>query len=189
MAVTFDLVVKKCTAFSVGISAFYFICEPNILFPGRTLYSFIAVLLFAVCFFIFTVNWCLSVSCAGIGNLFAAFLLPTLIYYFRLGVTGAAMSTVISQYVIFDSFLICTLLFWLYLVTEQYQIFVFRYTVTFLMIWFLNKKAVLLPPKMGSLQFGGYIKSGKFCHSSWQTLPMKFSHIALQYHLGHDSCT
>nr|XP_004290047.2 PREDICTED: MATE efflux family protein 3, chloroplastic isoform X2 [Fragaria vesca subsp. vesca] len=73
------------------------------------------------------------VLCLGIGNLFAAFLLPTLIYYFRLGVTGAAMSTVISQY-----------------------------TVTFLMIWFLNKKAVLLPPKMGSLQFGGYIKSGGF---------------------------
>lgn len=73
------------------------------------------------------------VLCLGIGNFLAAFLLPTLIYYFHLGVTGAAISTVISQY-----------------------------TVTFLMIWFLNKKAVLLPPKMGSLQFGGYIKSGGF---------------------------
>ncbi|XP_050363929.1 protein DETOXIFICATION 45, chloroplastic isoform X1 [Argentina anserina] len=73
------------------------------------------------------------VLCLGIGNLLAAFLLPILIYYFGLGVTGAAMSTVISQY-----------------------------TVTFLMIWFLNKKAILLPPKMGSLQFGGYIKSGGF---------------------------
>lgn len=29
------------------------------------------------------------------------------------------------------------------------------------MIWYLNKRAVLLPPKMGSLQFGGYLKSGK----------------------------
>ncbi|TQD95063.1 hypothetical protein C1H46_019331 [Malus baccata] len=71
-------------------------------------------------------KWC-------IGNLLAVFLLPLLIYYFRLGATGAAISTVISQY-----------------------------TVTFLMIWFLNKRAVLLPPKVGSLQFGGYIKSGGF---------------------------
>ncbi|XP_020415462.1 protein DETOXIFICATION 45, chloroplastic [Prunus persica] len=71
--------------------------------------------------------------CAGIGNLLAAFLLPILMYYFGLGVTGATLSTVISQY-----------------------------TVTFLMIWFLNKRAILLPPKVGSLQFGGYIKSGGF---------------------------
>ncbi|PQQ11311.1 protein DETOXIFICATION 45 chloroplastic isoform X1 [Prunus yedoensis var. nudiflora] len=73
------------------------------------------------------------VLCLGIGNLLAAFLLPILMYYFGLGVTGAALSTVISQY-----------------------------TVTFLMIWFLNKRAILLPPKVGSLQFGGYIKSGGF---------------------------
>ncbi|XP_062115005.1 protein DETOXIFICATION 45, chloroplastic-like [Humulus lupulus] len=50
-----------------------------------------------------------------------------------MGATGAAISTVVSQYV-----------------------------VTFLMLWFLNKRAILLPPKMGSLQFGGYIKSGGF---------------------------
>ena len=43
------------------------------------------------------------------------------------------------------------------------QIFLsFRYIVTFLMLWFLNKRAILLPPKMGSLQFRGYIKSGNF---------------------------
>ncbi|TQE13945.1 hypothetical protein C1H46_000576 [Malus baccata] len=71
-------------------------------------------------------KWC-------IGNSLAVFLLPLLIYYFRLGATGAAISTVISQY-----------------------------TVTFLMIWFLNKRAILLPPKVGSLQFGGYLKSGGF---------------------------
>ncbi|ONH94390.1 hypothetical protein PRUPE_7G013600 [Prunus persica] len=78
-----------------------------------------------------------------IGNLLAAFLLPILMYYFGLGVTGAALSTVISQY-----------------------------TVTFLMIWFLNKRAILLPPKVGSLQFGGYIKSAHsfpncFCFQLW----------------------
>ncbi|VVA40203.1 PREDICTED: DETOXIFICATION [Prunus dulcis] len=63
-----------------------------------------------------------------IGNLLAAFLLPILMFYFGLGVTVAALSTVISQY-----------------------------TVTFLMIWFLNKRAILLPPKVGSLQFGGFL--------------------------------
>nr|POF22922.1 protein detoxification 45, chloroplastic [Quercus suber] len=37
-----------------------------------------------------------------------------------------------------------------------------QYIVTFLLIWHLNKRAVLLPPKLGSLQFGGYLKSGGF---------------------------
>ncbi|KAK3010828.1 hypothetical protein RJ639_011512 [Escallonia herrerae] len=73
------------------------------------------------------------VLCLGkcIGNLSAAFLLPILIYYFRLGVTGAAISTVVSQYI-----------------------------VTFLMIWYLSKRAILLPPSLEALQFGGYVKSG-----------------------------
>ncbi|CAJ2633508.1 unnamed protein product [Trifolium pratense] len=71
--------------------------------------------------------------CLGIGNLSAVFLFPLLMYYFKLGVAGAAISTVLSQYI-----------------------------GTLLMIWCLNKRAVLLPPKMGNLQFGGYIKSGGF---------------------------
>ncbi|MBA0601722.1 hypothetical protein Gorai_004893 [Gossypium raimondii] len=54
-------------------------------------------------------------------------------YGLRMGVTGAALSTVLSQYI-----------------------------VAFLMIRYLNKKVVLLPPKMGALQFGSYIKSGGF---------------------------
>jgi putative MATE family efflux protein len=73
------------------------------------------------------------VLCLGIGNFSAIFLLPILMYYFGLGVTGAAISTVISQYM-----------------------------VSFLLIGHLNKRAVLLPPSMGSLQFGGYLKSGGF---------------------------
>ncbi|XP_062177891.1 protein DETOXIFICATION 45, chloroplastic isoform X2 [Alnus glutinosa] len=73
------------------------------------------------------------VFCLGIGNLLAVFLFPTLMYYFQLGATGAAISTVVSQYI-----------------------------VTSLLIWQLNKRAILLPPKMGSLQFGGYLKSGGF---------------------------
>lgn len=43
------------------------------------------------------------------------------------------------------------------------------------MIWFLNKRAILLPPKVGSLQFGGYIKSGKFLFFFFKLLP---SHIS-----------
>ncbi|XP_010111728.2 protein DETOXIFICATION 45, chloroplastic [Morus notabilis] len=73
------------------------------------------------------------VFCLGIGNLLAVILFPILMYSFRLGATGAALSTVVSQY-----------------------------AVTFLMLWYLNKRAILLPPKMGSLQFGGYMKSGGF---------------------------
>ncbi|KAK7299793.1 hypothetical protein RJT34_10621 [Clitoria ternatea] len=73
------------------------------------------------------------VICLGIGNLSAVFLFPLLMYYFRLGVTGAAISTVLSQYI-----------------------------GTLLMIWYLNKRTELLPPKMGDLQFGSYIKSGGF---------------------------
>ncbi|XP_030450655.2 protein DETOXIFICATION 45, chloroplastic [Syzygium oleosum] len=73
------------------------------------------------------------VLCLGIGNLAAVFLFPVLMYGFRLGVVGAALSTVASQYL-----------------------------VALLMIWYLNKRVILLPPKMGALQFGGYIKSGGF---------------------------
>uniref|UniRef100_A0A2P2IXQ5 Uncharacterized protein MANES_04G064900 n=1 Tax=Rhizophora mucronata TaxID=61149 RepID=A0A2P2IXQ5_RHIMU len=73
------------------------------------------------------------VFCLGLGNLSAVFLFPILMYYFKLGVTGAAISTIASQY-----------------------------TVTFLMIWNLSKKVILLPPKMGALQFGLYMKSGEF---------------------------
>ena len=42
---------------------------------------------------------------AGIGNLVAVVLFPVLMYTFRLGATGAALSTVVSQYVLFLFFL------------------------------------------------------------------------------------
>ncbi|XP_073150208.1 protein DETOXIFICATION 45, chloroplastic-like [Henckelia pumila] len=73
------------------------------------------------------------VICLGFGNFTAVFLFPLFIYYCQMGVYGAAISTVISQYL-----------------------------VTFSMIWNLNKRAVLLPPKLGELQFGDYLKSGGF---------------------------
>ncbi|KOM29642.1 hypothetical protein LR48_Vigan738s000700 [Vigna angularis] len=69
----------------------------------------------------------------SIGNFSSVFLFPLLMYYFRLGVTGAAISTVISQYI-----------------------------GAILMIWCLNERAELLPPRMGNLQFGSYIKSGGY---------------------------
>ncbi|KAJ4966575.1 hypothetical protein NE237_018424 [Protea cynaroides] len=71
--------------------------------------------------------------CLGGGNVLAVFLFPILMYYCRLGATGAVIATIASQYV-----------------------------VTILMIWSLNKRAVLLPPKMKNLHFGVYIKSGGF---------------------------
>lgn len=69
--------------------------------------------------------------CVGLGNLSAVVLLPVFIYSFQLGVTGAAIATIASQYI-----------------------------TTFLLLWSLGKRAVILPPKIGDLQFGSYIKSG-----------------------------
>ncbi|KAI3502787.1 hypothetical protein L1887_31104 [Cichorium endivia] len=73
------------------------------------------------------------VFCLGLGNLAAVFFFPVLMYVFGLGVTGAAISTITSQYI-----------------------------VTIAMIWYLNKKTVLKVPKMEDLHFGGYLKSGGF---------------------------
>uniref|UniRef100_A0A8R7UZ25 Polysaccharide biosynthesis protein C-terminal domain-containing protein n=1 Tax=Triticum urartu TaxID=4572 RepID=A0A8R7UZ25_TRIUA len=67
----------------------------------------------------------------GLGNVSAVVLLPLLIYGFKLGITGAAISTVASQYII-----------------------------AILLMWSLGKRAVLLPPRMDQLEFGGYLKSG-----------------------------
>ncbi|KAJ0040854.1 hypothetical protein Pint_28633 [Pistacia integerrima] len=66
-----------------------------------------------------------------LGNFAAVVMFPILMNYCQLGVTGAAISTVISQYI-----------------------------VAFLMIWYLNKRTVLLVPNMKCLQFGDYLKSG-----------------------------
>ncbi|XP_023635535.1 protein DETOXIFICATION 45, chloroplastic isoform X1 [Capsella rubella] len=73
------------------------------------------------------------VYCLGVGNFLAVFLFPLFIYKFRMGVAGAAISSVISQYIVAISMLIL-----------------------------LNKRVILLPPKMGSLKFGDYLKSGGF---------------------------
>ncbi|KAJ4774959.1 Protein DETOXIFICATION [Rhynchospora pubera] len=67
----------------------------------------------------------------GVGNLSSVVLLPVLVYSLGLGVTGAALATVASQYL-----------------------------TTILLMWSLGKRAEILPPKMKDLKFGGYIKSG-----------------------------
>ncbi|XP_051134310.1 protein DETOXIFICATION 45, chloroplastic [Andrographis paniculata] len=73
------------------------------------------------------------VFCLGLGNFTAIFLFPLFMHYCKLGVYGAAISTVVSQYI-----------------------------VAFSMIWQLSKRTVLLPPKLGELEFGNYFKSGGF---------------------------
>ncbi|XP_016449157.1 protein DETOXIFICATION 45, chloroplastic isoform X2 [Nicotiana tabacum] len=73
------------------------------------------------------------VICLGLGNLSAVFFFPIFMYIFQLGITGAAISTVLSQYI-----------------------------VAILMLWHLNKKTVLLLPSIKNLQLGGYLKSGGF---------------------------
>lgn len=71
--------------------------------------------------------------CVGFGNLSSIILLPLLAYSFDLGITGAAIATVASQYI-----------------------------TTFLFIWSLCKRDIVLTPRIRELQFGGYIKSGGF---------------------------
>ncbi|KAG0544734.1 hypothetical protein BDA96_02G302000 [Sorghum bicolor] len=68
---------------------------------------------------------------SGLGNISAVVLLPFFVYYLNLGLTGAALATIASQYV-----------------------------GMFLLLWSLSKRAVLLPPKIKDLEFVGYIKSG-----------------------------
>ncbi|XVF59878.1 hypothetical protein PTKIN_Ptkin07bG0311200 [Pterospermum kingtungense] len=73
------------------------------------------------------------VLCLGLGNLSAVFLFPLLMDYYGLGVTGAAVATVLSQYI-----------------------------VAALMVWHLNKKTVLSFPGFKNTQVAGYLKSGGF---------------------------
>ncbi|KAL8060098.1 hypothetical protein ABFX02_02G001800 [Erythranthe guttata] len=73
------------------------------------------------------------VFCLGFGNFTAILLFPFFIYYCQLGVNGAAISTVVSQYL-----------------------------VSLSMIWNLNKRVELLPPNLGDLNFSSYLKSGGF---------------------------
>ncbi|TVU25886.1 hypothetical protein EJB05_28403 [Eragrostis curvula] len=95
----------------------------------------------------------LHVLAVCLGNLSAVVLLPLLIYGFQLGITGAAISTVASQYII-----------------------------AVLLLQSLSKRAVLLPPRMDQLEFGGYLKSGESCmlqSHQWQCMLYKSSSYAL----------
>ncbi|KMT01261.1 hypothetical protein BVRB_9g212790 [Beta vulgaris subsp. vulgaris] len=100
------------------------------------------------------------VFCLGVANLAAVFMFPLFIYYFQMGVTGAATATVVSQYV-HSSWSLLIIFFLAELVTMLLFLCA-RYVGSFLMIWFLSKRAILLPPKLGDLNFGVYLKSGGF---------------------------
>nr|CAB3457776.1 unnamed protein product [Digitaria exilis] len=72
---------------------------------------------------------------SGLGNISAVVLLPFFVYSLKLGLTGAALATVASQYL-----------------------------GMFLLLWSLSRRAVLLPPKIEDLEFVefvGYVKSGE----------------------------
>ncbi|KAK9168034.1 hypothetical protein Syun_000174 [Stephania yunnanensis] len=66
-----------------------------------------------------------------IGNLLNAMLAPILIFLFGLGLDGAAISTVVSEYLI-----------------------------AFILLWDLNSKVLLVPPNMVSMGVIRYLKSG-----------------------------
>ncbi|KAK9124626.1 hypothetical protein Sjap_014228 [Stephania japonica] len=66
-----------------------------------------------------------------IGNLLNAMLAPILIFLFGLGLDGAAISTVVSEYLI-----------------------------AFILLWELNSKVLLVPPNMVSMGVIRYLKSG-----------------------------
>lgn len=94
---------------------------------------------------------------AGLGNLSAVFFFPIFMYIFQLGITGAAISTVLSQYVPGKFYFV----FPLQHLANKLMTLNCRYIVAILMLWHLNKKTVLLLPSIKNLQFGGYLKSGK----------------------------
>jgi len=80
----------------------------------------------------------LNRNTSGLGNISAVVLLPFFVYSLKLGLTGAAIATIASQYL-----------------------------GMFLLLWSLSRRAVLLPPKIEDLEFVGYIKSGElsYCFS------------------------
>eukprot|EP00249_Psilotum_nudum_P010989 c22895_g2_i1 orf=1474-2433(+) len=65
------------------------------------------------------------------GNIANIILDPLLMFSLQLGVSGAAIATVVSQYFI-----------------------------ALVLLWKLNQKVVLLPPKLGDLEFSHFLKTG-----------------------------
>lgn len=96
---------------------------------------------------------------SGLGNFSAVLMFPILMYNFKLGVTGAAISTVASQYVLrpIESSFSLTIP---KLNNDTITFTFFRYIVTLLMIWYLNKRTIISFPNMKNLHFGDYLRSG-----------------------------
>ncbi|KAG6552155.1 hypothetical protein Mapa_006257 [Marchantia paleacea] len=66
-----------------------------------------------------------------LGNVVNIILCPILMFSFKFGVGGAAVATVISQYL-----------------------------MALILLWTLNSRVMLLPPKLGDLRFDRFLKSG-----------------------------
>ncbi|KAL2330670.1 hypothetical protein Fmac_018251 [Flemingia macrophylla] len=79
----------------------------------------------------------------GVGNFLNAILDAILIFFLGLGVGGAAVATVISEYV------------------NDVNSFVFtRYIIAFILLWKLNGKVLLVPSEFDGRKIFGYLKSG-----------------------------
>lgn len=55
--------------------------------------------------------------------------------------------------------ILCIFIWWI-----TYKLQFSRYLVAFSMMWYLNQRVMILPPRFEELQFGGYLKSGE-CYS------------------------
>ena len=96
---------------------------------------------------------------AGIGNFIAIFLFPFFMYYCQMGMYGAVISSMVSQYVFIQK--IHSSKSQIMLLLSWWHFHSIRHIAAFSMICHLNKRVVLLPPKLRQLEFGGYLKSGK----------------------------
>ncbi|KAK3032857.1 hypothetical protein RJ639_037034, partial [Escallonia herrerae] len=109
-------------------------------------------------------------KCAG--NLLNAILDPILIFLFHLGIGGAAIATVISEYVNDVVKLMHIFLYSMHITFCESKImfhcshglqnfhFVFRYLIAFILLWKLNNKVVLISPKIDGERVSRYLKSG-----------------------------
>lgn len=70
--------------------------------------------------------------------------------------------------IMFASLLYCLILLFflsilfIFIWWNTYKLQFSRYLVAFSMMWYLNQRVMILPPRFEELQFGGYLKSGEW---------------------------
>lgn len=116
--------------------------------------------------------WSLTAVMGDVTNII---LDPLLMFAFRLGVSGAAIAHIISQWVhlclllFFDSGCVITdfifqfrdhvsFLFLISLFLTWFN----RYLISLILLWSLMKRVVLLPPSIQDFQFAKILKNGHF---------------------------